>query len=778
MSQGPPACKAALQDVQCSAALLAAAQAVTALPPTAARATEPVLRNVWWTLLSLCDRTPAQHATSISSNTRAVDSRQMRRTSSSSFQQELLLQFQETGAVQMLRRLLCLQHGLSAGWVAAAQLGLLVQLGHEEQQLQQQEQQQQQAEPRGKSKVAVDSPACALAASAVQAVLQEDSTAGLCQLMLQLQLEQQQPAQEQQQQQLSGRMRVLVEGLLHYVLTFNGPQLLQVLIELQLLGCFATHCCTRLGRLLVCQLLSSRGQEVMAAVEEGYELDVALALAQIIPLKLHFRLPQPPPQQQPTNTSGEIEAMSDGAGAAGAHQQEQQQEQQAQAQPAAPVLSDDLYTDILACRLLLQHQRLWEVLSAACEELQQPLPEQQQQNQQDQQQLLQATSSSSATTTASAGQAEREGGVVPTTLQLIHHLMSRDLQLQAARHVRGDCVSDSLSSSANSSGSSRNLEEALAMPDHTGTYSKVLEGMVPPEQLPSAAAAAAGASSSKAVTRAAGETAPVLTLPDLPSSSSSQTAAAAGSSHQVVVFRFGHDLEHAVDAAMFKKIKHCSKLVHSILARVRPSSSSPAADGAGTSSSSGGACAQSQAPEPVTVLCIPQFTPEANCWVLKCLERWLGTKALAGFSVLQAAKLWVAADFLQVDDLQKACEDLIAAGFKQDTQHMHVALELCARHTESGGRLLRLLVQEVLRQISSACGGSSTSSSGELRPAAAVSSVQQQGNPRAVMLLQQLLASHTALLLPVIHAELRDRLVALCMLNAGLDAEDPLDAVE
>jgi hypothetical protein len=170
--------------------------------------------------------------------------------------------------------------------------------------------------------------------------------------------------------------------------------------------------------------------------------------------------------------------------------------------------------------------------------------------------------------------------------------------------------------------------------------------------------------------------------------------------------------------------------------------------------------------EPVTVLAIPQFTDEANCWVLQCLERWLSTAALEGFSVLQAAQLWVAADFLQVDELQVACEDLIAAGLKADPQaHMPVALELCARHQDSGGRLLRLLVQQLLRDVSSACAS-----------AGAPCALAQDGSAQ-LRLLRQALEKHASLLLPVMQAELRDRLVTLCMLNAGQDAEDPLDVV-
>lgn len=695
LSQGPPACRSALQEPQCSSALLAAAQAVSALPPAAARATEPVLRNIWWALLSMCDR-PVRGSCASSQYSSGTQQQQAR--DQASFQQQLLQQYQDHGAVTMLQQLVTLRHGLSAGWVAAAQLGLLMQLGHHNRQRQQEVQSEQVDQGADDSCAALQ----ALAAAAVQAVLQEESLTGLCYLMTHLRFEQPPTPQEQQQQQLSGRMRVLVEGMLHYVLTFHTPQLLQTLLELQLLGAFAAHSCPRLARLLVCQLLSSKGQEVMAAVEEGYELDVPLGLAQIIPLKVHVKVPAcAPAQQQP---------VAAGAEQAGADEQEgpvlQQQQQSPHQQP-----TDDLYTDILACRLLLQHERLGELLSAFCEELQAPPDPQQQQRQQ---------LAASNPVAAAADAAARECSVVTAGLALVQHLMSRDLQLQAAKHVRGDCVSDTPSGSTSSS---RSLEDALAMPDHSGTYSKVMADMVPAERLPAGSPSASSSSASD------------LFLPAAQAPAGSH--ASTGGKKQVV-FRFGEQ-QHAVDAATFKQLRQCSKLVSSILGRMRGEQ------------------------EPITVLAIPQFTDEANCWVLQCLERWLSTKALDGFSALQAAKLWVAADFLQVDDLQMACEDLIAAGFKLDPQqHMPVAMELCARHLDSGGRLLRLLVQQLLHSVSS-----SFSSGG---------STQAQ-DIAEMRLLQQLLDQHSGLLLPVIHAELRDRLVTLCMLNAGADAEDPSDIV-
>jgi hypothetical protein len=116
-----------------------------------------------------------------------------------------------------------------------------------------------------------------------------------------------------------------------------------------------------------------------------------------------------------------------------------------------------------------------------------------------------------------------------------------------------------------------------------------------------------------------------------------------------------------------------------------------------------------------------------------------------------------------------ACEDVIMAGLRADPQgNIPLAVELCTRHVDSGGRLLRLLVQQLLQDVSSTGGGNASA-------VVAASSLQQQQCP--LQLLRALLGQHAGLLLPVMHAELRDRLVTHCMLNAGLDSEDPADLV-
>jgi hypothetical protein len=147
------------------------------------------------------------------------------------------------------------------------------------------------------------------------------------------------------------------------------------------------------------------------------------------------------------------------------------------------------------------------------------------------------------------------------------------------------------------------------------------------------------------------------------------------------------------------------------------------------------------------------------------LERWITTGSLTGFSAAQAAKLWVAADFLQVDGLQVACEDVVVAAAAQDASQLEVALELCARHSASSARLQRLAVRVVLRSL--------------LKPAAAAAAADAAGGDAGLIAkLAELVQRHTDVMSPGLLAEVRDRLVTLCMLNAGLDDDNPDDNVE
>eukprot|EP00775_Hariotina_reticulata_P002358 gene2358-2664_t len=408
--------------------------------------------------------------------------------------------------------------------------------------------------------------------------------------------------------QLSGRLQGLVMGQLHYLITVHPSELLELLITEHLVGCFASGMVKKLGRLFVCQLLSSRGQEVMVKIEDQYELDVALALAE------HTRL-------------------------------------------------DELLS------------AFWEELPGAGEEA-----------------VAHAAGDAGADAGAEPASCEQQlPPVCVAVLSLVRHLMSQGLSLQAVPHVRGDSIDESLSST--SSGSC--IDAALSIPDESGVYSAVLSEQ---QRMPAHAV-----------------------------SSSSQ--------RMMVVFRFGH-LEHSVQQQMYKQIRQSSKFVHSLLSK---------------------SCVSRGCP--VTVLGTPHFTPEANRWVLQCLERWLSTGELRGFSAAQACKLWVAADFLQVNGLQAACEDVMAAGFAADASGCEVAtaLELCSRHTNSSSRLQRLVAQALMRSCSAA-------------------GAQQRRT--ALLQLQSLKDSYREVLLPAVREEVRDSLVTLCMLNAGCDDDMPEEIVE
>jgi hypothetical protein len=676
--------------------VLGIANAVMAAPAVHIEAQESTLRNLSWLLLVLCD--PAkrsartQHGSSGSSSSSSMDSSARAAACASALVR--------AGAVDMLQQLLSLRYGTGPGWVGAALLGLFVQMGHEQQQQhvsdkQRQQQQQQYVSPQ------------VLLQTAVAAVLQPDSLHGLAYLL-------------HHQPQLSDRLRGLVFGLLHYLLTFHTSQLLQLLVEEHLVGSFASGASPKLGRLLVCQLISVRGQEVMANIEASYELDVPLALAQIIPLPLHLKLPPapvpPPPQQQ--QDDGEIQPEVAAA--------EQQQQQQQHGQVSRQV-ADDVYTDVLACRLLLQHNRLDELLTAFKEE------------------LCSSSDDAEAAAAAAAAAADSQQSssmllspVCIAVLQLVQYLMARDLELAVVRHERGDSIDESLSSSGSSSNSSV-IDAALAMPDVSGVYSSVMSGLVPEGDLPSSSAAADEAGSASRSSSSS-----LLVLPPLPDTACDPCSS--GKHGSRVVFEFG-PLQHSVSRCTYKTIKSSSKFIASILRHEKPSSSSP-----------------------VRVLTTPHFTHEANAWVLRCLERWISCGDLRGFSAAQAAKLWVAADFLQVDGLQVACEDVVVAAAAQDASQLEVALELCARHRASSARLQQLAVRVVLRSLLMAGAAESAAS-----PAAAAVS----GSDASYMArLAELMQRHGDVLSPGLLAEVRDRLVTLCMLNAGLDDDTPDDVVE
>jgi hypothetical protein len=689
---------------------------------------ESILRNLCWCLFVLCDNasmtTSSSSSSSSSSSVMPVLSSCAGSAGDGSAATYVLM-LHSAGVVGLLQQLLSLQHGPAPGWVAAATLGFFLQVGgkHLQQPQQRQALHKQQQQQLHALKAA--------SADVVTAVLQPSSLHGLGALL-------------HHRPQLSGRLQGLVMGQLHYLIAMKPTELLEALIEEHLVGCFASGMVKKLGRLLVCQLLSSQGQDVMAKIEQQYELDVALALAQVVPLPVHLKLSTHPVQAQQhqlvegqLGRGGQIELADDGEDddddlhAVDQHVPAPRTAQQVPATAALAVV-DDVYTDILACRLLLQHSRLDELLAAFWDEME---------NQGQ-------AAGAHAAADAGAGCTCCEQDLPPVcaaVLALVRHLMSRDLSLQAVPpHMRGDSIDESLSSTSSNSC----IDVALSMPDVSGVYSAVLSGMVLPQDLPASRSgccslgseAAAGGLGSAHQHQQASQ---LLVLPQLPADGAAgapppgpqQMPAESGNSSnlRMVVFRFGH-LEHSVTQQMYTQVRQSSKLMHSMLRKAPLSQDCP-----------------------VTVLVTPHFTQEANCWVLQCLERWLSTGELWGFSAAQACKLWIAADFLQVEELQAACEDVMAATFAADGQWYEVAtaLELCVRHTNSSIRLQRLVAQGLMR-------GCSTSEVEQHRP--------------ALLQLRSLMGRYKEVLLPAMREEIRDRLVTLCMLNAGVD-DDMLEEV-
>ncbi|GBF91506.1 hypothetical protein Rsub_04246 [Raphidocelis subcapitata] len=219
-----------------------------------------------------------------------------------------------------------------------------------------------------------------------------------------------------------------------------------------------------------------------------------------------------------------------------------------------------------------------------------------------------------------------------------------------------------------------------------------------------------------------------------------------------VVFAFGPH-QHRMGSAEYKRLRRASKLLHSVALRASPGEA-----------------------EPIRALRVPLLSDEENWWALRRLEAWTEAAACGGadsaaaevarLGAREAALLWIAADFWQVDSLQMDCEDLLASALsaaaggdaKADADAAFAPLlgsllSLCAQHPASSARLLRLVARALLGAVGARSG---------LRQSEAV-----------------LIAGHRDALLPAVYEELRDRLVALCVLNMGQpDADSPDARVE
>jgi len=574
---------------------------------------------------------------------------------------------------------------------------------------------------------------------------------------------------------------------------------LRILVEEHLVGKFLQALPQRLARLFLCQLLSSRGQEMILDLEAQCVLDVPLALAQVVTLSgVHMALPS----TSPSNGVQLLEEQAEGEGEAEGYQQQQQQGGQMSAESSDLVAGaaldqqqEEYYTDMLTCRLLLQHQRLKELVAAYGEELIAAVPPRR----------AEASGLEAATagvaiesftaregspapaggpcevsppviaaqfTTTAEGEGFRLGGggseVIEAVDSLIKYLVDRDVQLQAAKQVCGASFEASSSSYAVSSiaSSVSSLDAALQQPDRDGVYASVVQGLVQPHQLPPTAARSAKRT---AVCEIEPEVEPdvacvmrkaEVSLERVPplashnsssgrncncrgpcSSSSTQLCEVRSSSSSGVkvngmelgqlllgssgtgsiVFQFER-YQHRVTGRQFKKIKQSSQLLKLLL---------------------GKAVEASGAQEPIRVLSIPQFTPRANWWVVQCLAQWCERRQLpVGLKPRQVAQLWIAAEVLQVDELRAACEDALSKGFSQDLKLLAIALELCCRHPLSSSRLQALGVQALMKGL---------------------------GSTWSTAAVHDVFVQYRQVLEAGLHMELRDRIVALCMLNLGAD---------
>jgi hypothetical protein len=478
----------------------------------------------------------------------------------------------------------------------------------------------------------------------------------------------------------------LLSAALLRALHARPEPLLRALIEERLVGPLLAAAPRRAAQLLVANLVSSRGQAVLAAVEAEWAVDAPLALAQATAAPAHLKLPA---VAAPASSTGGSERAA--------------APQAAAASGASALLergSDDVYTDTLTARLLLMGSRLQELVWAAGDD-------------------WAAAAAAAAGGGGIVGDAcavpasgDAEGAAAEAVAALSRHLLSLDAELQRVQLVRGDSVADTESSSACSA------DAAAACNGH--------------EQQPAHA---------------------------------SHQARIAG----LVVFRFGA-LEHRMPEAGFRRLRRASKLMHTVLRRP---------GGTGGGGDNGGAA--------VTAFRVPGFSDAENRWALAQMEAWVeagggasggGPPHAPALAPRDAARLWVAADFWQVDELQVACEDALAAALAASgmacggeappvgsfPELLGLALHLCAAHPASCRRLQRLAAAAFLSAGAPApalLGGGGGGGGGGGEDAAAA------------------LISARDALLPGVRDELRDRLVALCVLNLGRpDADSPEEPVQ
>jgi hypothetical protein len=493
----------------------------------------------------------------------------------------------------------------------------------------------------------------------------------------------------------------------------DGVALATALAEARAVGSFVHSAPAWLSRPLVLRLLSSRGQRALEALarKRAYDAAVALAECACAPRAAHARVV--------------------GGGGGG--------------EEGGAILLDDLdlesaasgeptFTDVLACRLLLHSGgALDQLVAAYCER--------------------QAAAAAGATAAAAGAAASSlcviadASAAFDALVVALAHLGHDGAGAQPeARPKHGASVAPSTSDGGGGGGSivwggerSGHQPCSSSLPPPPPPCRKiVVEKEVVKEDGDddcdgSAAAAAAAFAPGPGPL---GE--PLWTGPPK-----------AGADAAVVLLRWGC-YSHGVDAAGVARLGAASKLVALFLPRASSSSS--------FSSSSTSPLASSSFPVPEIALSVPGFDDEASAWALRRIDAWCARMATAvtttaaaggvarrdnnaddsndreawareraaGVAALCAvlrpqgrrrarpadlARLWAACEFLQVELLKCACEDLLVGVMDDDeegvegeeegvddptTSALDVALDLCHWHPVSSGRVARLVARRVL----------------------------------------------------------------------------------
>jgi hypothetical protein len=461
------------------------------------------------------------------------------------------------------------------------------------------------------------------------------------------------------------RCSEVLHSFVHLLLERCCGAFLEAVMTEHLGGCLLSSLPQGLARQVLLNLLSTKGQDVMATVEAAWKCDVPLLLAQLLPLPdLHMVLPAP------------------GGGAPG----------EQPAQPAQPQQPQQLtYTDQQICRMLLVPRQLVPLDSRADAVVR--LEE-----------LLGAFFEEVAECGEPGGGAALQSDVVLAVQALVAFLMGQDLDLQQLRQARGAAVE----ASTISGGSCSSIEAALDSGEGA-LYAHVLGAATIEQQQREQQGAACEIYAADAVVeqqRAGGRTVVVA---------DPQGGGAEGS----VTFDCGGGEAVVVSSRCFSLLKGSSSMVGSVLKR-----------------------ADTRAP--IALLRVPRFTARANAWVLECACRWLLEPGALALEPAEALRLWPAAEFLQLEALQAACEDVVAASLCREPQLLEQALELCHWHADSSSRLLHLATTHAMREL------------GPLLLSGA---------------LALLVGNFRRLLAPCFFEEVRDRLVAFLALDAGAVAE-------